>query len=161
MKIGITGHQHLPNSEAWGWVQESVFRELLSVREPIVGYSCLAIGADQLFAKCILELGGDLRVILPFDGYEEILQTDEERRHLRELVAAARSVEKLRHCATREESYLNAGKRVVELSELVIAVWDGECAEGLGGTGDIVAYAQTKGKRIYHVNPIGGTTEYL
>ena len=33
-------------------------------------------------------------------------------------------------------------------------VWDGEKAEGLGGTGDIVTYARQRGKPVVHIEPI-------
>ena len=51
------------------------------------------------------------------------------------------------------EGFLEAGKYVVDACDLLFAVWDGETAEGRGGTGDVVAYAQRKRRPIIHMNP--------
>ena len=52
-----------------------------------------------------------------------------------------------------EHAFLEAGKFIVRKSNLLIAVWDGEDAEGVGGTGDIVRFAEKAGKPIIHLNP--------
>ncbi len=46
-----------------------------------------------------------------------------------------------------------AGQRVVDLTELVVVVWDGEVARGVGGTADIVDYAKAKGRELLIVWP--------
>lgn len=43
---------------------------------------------------------------------------------------------------------------MVDRSELLIAVWDGLSATGLGGTGDVVSYAVRQRKKTIHLNPI-------
>ena len=52
-----------------------------------------------------------------------------------------------------EDCYLAAGHRVVELSDLMLAVWDGSPAKGKGGTADVVAYAVRRGVPLFHINP--------
>jgi len=52
-----------------------------------------------------------------------------------------------------ETAFWEAGKRVVETSDYMIAVWNGLPAKGLGGTADIVRFCVTSGKRVVHVNP--------
>jgi hypothetical protein len=54
-----------------------------------------------------------------------------------------------------EEAFWAAGQRVVEESEQLIAVWDGRPAGGLGGTADVVAYAQKLGKNVLVIWPTG------
>ena len=58
-----------------------------------------------------------------------------------------------------EKSYLEAGKRLVNESDTLVAVWDGKTAKGPGGTGDIVAYALKSGKKVIHINPIARQVE--
>jgi hypothetical protein len=36
---------------------------------------------------------------------------------------------------------------------VLIALWDGKKANGVGGTGDVVAYAKEQRKPILHINP--------
>lgn len=161
MVLGITGHQKLHDAEAWPWVRAALGWELERIAAPLVGYSSLAAGADQLFAELVLGLGGELRVILPFSGYEEILSPGSDLDRYRALLSRAVEVEALPALATRQESYLAAGQRVVDLSDRVIAVWNGQVAAGLGGTGDIVCYALATGKDVLHINPVSRAVKLL
>jgi hypothetical protein len=36
----------------------------------------------------------------------------------------------------------------------MVAVWNGKEAAGLGGTGDVVKYTQSKRKKTVHLNPL-------
>jgi hypothetical protein len=53
-----------------------------------------------------------------------------------------------------EKAFYEAGKEVVNRSEILIAVWDGKAARGLGGTADIVHFAQSRSKRVLHLDTI-------
>ena len=44
---------------------------------------------------------------------------------------------------------------MVEVSDLVLAVWDGMPAKGTGGTADIVAFADAHGKEVVQIWPHG------
>jgi hypothetical protein len=55
-------------------------------------------------------------------------------------------------------SYLAAGKRVVDMSDVMVAIWNGKPAEGLGGTADIVQYALAQKKPVIHINPTARTS---
>ncbi len=156
MKIGITGHQELDNEE---WVRAELLKVLRFPKTLLTGITSLAKGADQLFAEAILECGGTVEVIVPFEGYDD--EFDEEgRATYHRLLARASVAETLRGDASHEESYLRAGERVVDLSDLLIAVWDGKPAAGLGGTADIVGYAREQRKRLIHINPETKTLTY-
>lgn len=63
--------------------------------------------------------------------------------------------------ASDEESYFEAGKTVVNTIDFLIAVWDGKPSRGLGGTADVVEYAQECYKRVVHLNPIICTVDEL
>jgi hypothetical protein len=153
MVVGITGHQRLLEENAWLWVREAIHSALSQAPPPVIGLSSLAIGADQLFSELILAQRGELRVILPFPKYRETFTTAKDLTTYRTLLGCAASVEILPVLPNREESYLAAGQRVVDLSDWMIAVWNGRKAAGLGGTGDIVQYAIEKRKEVVHVDP--------
>ncbi len=107
-----------------------------------------------MFADEVLAHGGSLHVIIPFADYVSKFETPGDRDQYLRLMRRASKSEVLEHATTDEESYLNAGKRVVDTSDVLIAVWDGRPSRGLGGTADIVEYAVRKGVRIQHLNPL-------
>lgn len=154
MRIGITGHQRLDNPATWQWVEEAIRNELHKAGEHVTGVTCLAAGSDQVFAEQVLKVGGDIVVILPFDEYAKTLTGSDLDRYER-LRAVAVKTETLPRQDTDERSYLAAGKRVTELSEVLVAVWDGQPARGIGGTADIVAWGCRHGLRVVHIDPTG------
>jgi hypothetical protein len=154
MVIGITGHQRLEDKSAWNWVGDALRSILREISHPFTGVSSLAIGADQLFAELVLDLGGDLHVILPFPDYADTFNTSDHRDRYQAILASATNVEILPALQSYQESYLAAGHRVVDLSDQVLAVWNGKESAGLGGTGDIVAYARSTGRAGVHVDPV-------
>ena len=161
MRLGITGHQRLHEVEAWRWVEQAIQSVLAEAVPPLVGFSCLAIGADQIFAELVLQQGGELRVILPFKGYETTLAPGADLDRYCALLAQATEIEVLCGYTSREMAYLAAGQRVIDLSDRVIAIWNGDQAAGLGGTGDIVSYALQMKKDIVHINPTNKTVKTL
>ena len=154
MKIGISGHQKLDDESAWDWVRVEIDKLLKDFSDDLIGVSSLAIGADQLFAEAVLERDGKLQVIVPFDGYELKFSQGNNRENYFHLLNKAKAVNVLEKEDSEEASYFTAGKKVVDTSDLLIAVWNGEPAAGLGGTGDVVQYAQQHKKKIFHINPI-------
>lgn len=124
-----------------------------SVSQPVVGVTCLAAGADTVFAEIVLELGGTFEVIVPFSDYETSFKSEEDRENYRRLLADAEKVEVLQEHDTDEEAYYAAGRMVVDISDLLVLVWDGRPAAGLGGTADIAEYGRSRQKPIIHINP--------
>lgn len=161
MKIGITGHQRLKDPAAWSWVRQEFDRLLSSVSSPVTGISSLAIGADQLFADAVLQSGGLLEVVIPFVGYDSTFAEGHDRREYLRLLERASDEEVLEGHGSDEEAYLAAGQRVVDRSDLLLAVWDGLPAGGLGGTGDVVSYALRHEKKTIHLNPVTQEVRHL
>ncbi len=161
MKIGITGHQRLQNPASWKWVQQEMDDLLGAMPTPLVGISSLAVGADQLFANLILQRGGELEAIIPFDGYESTFVVDGDLEEFTRLLGCCTRSETLERLGSDEEAYFAAGKKVVDLADLIVAVWDGLPARGLGGTADAVKYASQQQKRTVHLNPITRTRHYI
>jgi len=154
MRVGVTGHQRLEEPVRWSWVKRELDRLLSSLSPPLIGITSLAVGADQLFANAVLQQGGSLEVVVPFTGYEFAFPEETERQEYTRLLRCASKAEVLEKQSSDEESYFVSGKRMVNRSELIVAVWDGKPAAGLGGTGDIVKYALQQRKRTVQINPI-------
>lgn len=144
--IGVTGHQTLP--EAARIHAERAIEELLGGQSaPVIGLSSLAEGADQIFADVLLRSGGTLHAVIPCWGYVSAIAEASRQNYLR-LLSAARSVTTLAYASPSEQAFDAAGQYIVEHCDLLVAVWDGQPARGLGGTADAVAHARRLGKDV-------------
>lgn len=152
--VGCTGHQNIP-VEAIEYVKEHLRSELQKYNAgALVGVCSLADGADQLFAQLVLDVGGSLNVVVPSSGYETTFDAQGLHRY-HQLLSRASKTDTLKWPKPSEDAFLAAGHRVAERSDVLIAVWDGEKAQGKGGTADIVRYAQDHGKRTVIIWPKG------
>lgn len=152
MNIGVTGHRKLPGQADWNWVEMSMRRELVSLSpKALVAVTCLAIGADQLFARLVVAAGGQIQAVLPFADYLRTFAPLEQLAY-RQLLFRSR-VEILTIPGTDEDAYLAAGCRVVDQSDLLFIIWDGLLAKGKGGTADVAAFAAEREIPRVHFNP--------
>jgi hypothetical protein len=149
---GLTGHQKLGDQQTVQWVEEQL-SALLVAQEVTGGWMCLAVGADQMYATLLLRRGLPYRVVLPCERYEKTF-TENERETYSYLLSKADSVVALNFVDPTERAFYEAGKEVVNRSEILIAVWDGKAAKGLGGTADIVHFAQSRSKRVLHIDTV-------
>lgn len=152
MKIGITGHQQIKNVSDWAKIESSIEAKIKSFKPPIIGLTSMAKGADQIFAKVIIRNSGSLWAILPFKNYDSVFEDPKDRTEYNQLLNKANKVEILELNKEKEICYMEAGKRIVDLSDCMIAVWDGKKAVGFGGTGDVVAYAKSVGKQVIQID---------
>lgn len=151
--IGATGHQQLP-AEATQFFAKNVRDVVRSCTPPRHLFTSLAAGADQLVARTVLQEGGSLHAIVPSVGYEGTLD-GADRRSYDELLAKADDVTRLDFQQPSEQAYWAAGKEVVDRCEVLVAIWDGQPARGLGGTADVVNYAKRRGKDVHVIWPNG------
>jgi len=152
MRLGITGHRDLPR-DALGFLRQEI-RQLIDRAESPVAVSSLAVGADQLFAREVLAARGALEAIVPSEDYR-MLFNEYERPEYDALLACASRVFTLPFSHGNEQAFMQAGRAVVESCELLVAVWDGAPAGGLGGTADVVDYAKSVGREVTIVWPGG------
>lgn len=151
--IGFTGHQGLEahTEEA----VDAALRALLVDAAPVVGICSLAEGGDQIFARAVLDAEGSLIVVVPCRGYEQTFSEGAALADYQSLLSKAARVIELDFPEPSEDAFWSAGKRVVQEAEQVVAVWDGQPAGGLGGTADVVSYAQSEGRPVTIVWPDG------
>jgi hypothetical protein len=157
MKIGVSGHRHRDSAD-WLWVGERI-KELIVGMRSMEGYTSLAPGADQIFADMLLAEQRRLVAVVPICGGRVELE-EEDREGFDRLIEHASRVIKVKG-ATRDDAFLRAGKRVVNLVDFMIFVWDGEPARGIGGTADIVSYAAKRRRRGVILDPIERTMRLL
>jgi hypothetical protein len=158
MRIAISGHRGL--SRATSSLIEKELRERLAAHggDDLVGISSLADGPDQLFARAVLERGGRLEVIVPAAQYRAALPETAWAEY-DALTSQASSVAHLPYAESSEEAHMAAGQALVAGADLLVAVWDGAPARGLGGTADVVAHARRLGVPVDVVWPVGATRD--
>jgi 8-oxo-dGTP pyrophosphatase MutT (NUDIX family) len=153
--IGVSGHQNLGDEATREFVAQQ-FRELLVTyqqRVPhLVLYSCLALGADQLFVRIALEQGVPVEVILPCADYETIFHTEEDHHTYTRLLQACQQVHLLPYQECSDDTFLAAGHWIVDQSDVMILAWNGLPSQGRGGTGDVATYARSIGRPFIHLH---------
>ena len=142
-RVGITGHRDLADPTC-RLVSAGIATELERLR-PVHGISSLAEGADQIFAERVLEAGGALTAVIPSAHYSRSFATSAGKTAYRQLRARAEEVIELPFSSPSDDAYWAAGRRVVDLADVLLAVWDGSPSAGVGGTADVVAFASERG----------------
>lgn len=154
MRIGITGHSNLA-PESVRAVAQALRAALTDVGQPITGVSCLARGADQVFARVVLDIGAELHVVLPAADYRERTVKPDNREAFESLLARAEKVHTLPFETSNRDAYAAANDTVLSDVDVLVAVWDGLPPDGKGGTGDMVQLARERGVPVTVVWPQG------
>ena len=180
LKIGVTGHR-IFTVEVQNKIEELLEIELKKLYEKYTFseiISPLADGADRIVATHLMgkPYYAKLQVPLPYykDDYEESflgdtkIAKDKSKKEFNDLLEKAFLVEELQNIVkpckkTGKEyveyeekinlAYLNMGQHIVDECDILIAIWDGKKAKGIGGTGEVVAYAKKKKRSILYINP--------
>ncbi len=155
IQIGVTGHSNLSADST-----ELVFGGLRAALDPLAGdglhgVTCLAAGADQLFARAVLSLGGRYDVILPAPDYRDNVVKPDNLADFDALIATAADVLYMPFETSGREAYMAASEALVTRSDRLLAVWDGQPSGGHGGTADVVAHARHVGIPVEVIWPTG------
>ncbi len=113
--------------------------------------SSLAEGADRVVACQLLERKGtQLEAVLPLpqSDYLDDFGSPESVKEFSKLISKATHIDVTGTAQSREQAYEQAGYAVVDRSDAMIVVWDGQPARGRGGTAEIYAYAERWQKPI-------------
>jgi hypothetical protein len=151
-RIGITGHTNLTPASL-EVVGEAV-RAALAGEPPaeLMGVTCLARGADQVFAQAVLDLGGTLHVVLPAADYRS---DQADLAAFDTLLDRAATVHTMPFPRSGPAAYMAASEHMLARIDTLIAVWDGFPAAGYGGTADVVRAARDLGLPVTVVWPPG------
>ncbi len=145
-RIGVTGHRSIPAAAL-----PAVRARLHALFDghgddvQLEALTSLAAGADQLFADIALAHGVPVTAVIPGMDYETHLGDAATVHDYRRILRACTERVQLPYEPTHEEAYFAAGRWIVDHADHLVAVWDGCPARGLGGTGDVVAYAHRCG----------------
>lgn len=177
LRVGVSGHRNI-NGEAAKALRrhlDSVFdildrtieelaaryRDYFDRQGPIKRLvSPLAEGADMLAADAARAHGYSVQAPLPFAASEYARDFEGAMKQaLEQQVAAADSVFELngqRDGGRMEESsYLVAGYLTLRHCDVLVALWDGKAARGIGGTAMVVEAAVQRGVPVIWINSDG------
>lgn len=156
--IAISGHRAL-FAEVTAYVDREVRAALAAFpAAELIGLSCLADGADQIFARAVLDRGGRLEVYVPAVKYREALPT-EAHANYDDLIGRAVTVHRLDHVESTSQSHMDASVEMLKRADRLIAVWDGQPARSWGGTADVVIEARKMGLPVTVIWPEGTTRD--
>ncbi|MDA8372282.1 MAG: hypothetical protein M0026_20775 [Nocardiopsaceae bacterium] len=157
-RIGITGHSNL-SAESIPLVRDALAEALAPYTGGLVGLSCLARGADQIFAEVVLDLGGRLEVVLPSVDYREAKVKPHNLDQFDALLMRSALVRYMPHKTAGREAYEDANEAILGSIDRLVAVWDRQPSGGKGGTGDAVEAALGRGVPVDIVWPEGARRE--
>jgi len=153
LRVAVSGHRNLPDGTVH-LVDKAIRAALSEIAAKVTGLSCLADGADQIFARAVLDLGGDIEAVIPAEKYRDGLPGQAHEEYDR-LLAKAVAVHKLPFVESTSEAYMAASELMINEADELYAVWDWRPARGYGGTADVVAYARDRGKPALVIWPDG------
>ncbi|MFE6925132.1 hypothetical protein ACFVAV_29215 [Nocardia sp. NPDC057663] len=156
MRISVTGHMNI--TAATEPLLRDAVSALLADVPDLVGISCLARGADSVFAAAVLDLGGRLEVVLPSRNYRAAQVKPDDLTHFDELLAQAHTVRVMDFDDAGRVAYEAANQVLLEDCDRLIAIWDGDHG-ARGGTATVVALAHTLDIPVDIIWPSGAARE--
>ena len=170
LSVGITGHRPNRLPEDLGPILRKLEQVFARLRTELAQLperaafsaepahlrlvSSLATGTDVAAAQVALDAGYELDVCIPFAQaeYRRDFPGEADQATFDRLLARADSVVALAgDRAAEHAAYESTGHTMLALSDLLIAVWNGEVAAGPGGTAEIVARAVDSNVPVIHI----------
>jgi hypothetical protein len=142
-RIGVTGYTRLSAEQA-ALTFDALTAVLRDYGPDLHGITCLARGADQLFARAVLAVNGTFEVVLPAKDYRERIVGRQGGKAFDELLHQATRVRTMRYWRSSRRAYLAASNAMLVRSDMLFAVWDGGPSQELGDTAHVVSVARNR-----------------
>jgi hypothetical protein len=153
--IAVTGHMNLTEPTV-DLVRAAIASHLRCCPAgELVGMSCLARGADTIFAETLIDVGGELIAVLPSGDYRAKKVKPDHAIAFDRLVESAAQVEVMSYETAGRDAYQAANNYLLERATELLAVWDGQPGSGRGGTAEFVVRAKASGLPVTVVWPEG------
>jgi hypothetical protein len=148
--IGAVGHRRLSAQD------KRLSRQIISAIKRLIAehpgrevllISSVAEGADRLCLTASRLLGIPYVCVLPCppDCFREDFSSARSRSEFDQLLEAAEFVIQPEVELDKELGYFWASEFILDRADVIVAVWNGEPGNGIGGTGDTVARALERG----------------
>ncbi|GAB3170207.1 hypothetical protein GCM10027059_36360 [Myceligenerans halotolerans] len=156
--IAVTGHMDL-SPDSIPLVRAALDETLtpLTAAGEVTGVSCIARGADTLFAEAVLAAGGRLVAVIPSQDYRQTKVKPDHAPTFDTLIEAAADVAVMPFTSANRDAYEAANKILIERADRLVAVWDGQPSTGKGGTADTVTQARAAGVPVDVIWPDGAS----
>ncbi|GAA1945067.1 hypothetical protein [Kitasatospora viridis] len=153
--IAVTGHMDLTEESVT--LVRGALEVLLAdhIEHGLTGVSCIAKGADSIFADVVLSLGGRLVAVVPSADYRQAKVKPAFAAEFDRLRQAAAEVVVMPFAEANREAYEAANTELLRRADHLFAVWDGNPGNGRGGTADTVAAARAAQVPVTVVWPEG------
>lgn len=147
--IGITGHRDYIQSDRASMAIDEALSVIVAQygETPLQLLSPLAEGADRhVVWRALASYSIQLIVPLPLEleAYLLDFNTPSSKAEFITLLEQADEVIQLPAAGSRDECYLAAGMYLLDRCDVLLALWDGSPARGMGGTAQIVAEARKR-----------------
>ena len=169
IRIGVLGHRYVDEPDLALRMARPLFSQLYAEFAGLSaggGYrvvllSSLAEGADQILARAALSAHDahdtrliQLRAILPFpeDEVVPLFNSKAGVAGFHELLKICANVKVLSRMPNDDAAYAECGRTLVDNSDLVVAIWNGQPSTGSAGTYPVLMYARELGKRTIVLN---------
>lgn len=156
-RIGVTGHMNITEATV-PLVYDAIRTILAEAGGDVIGVSCIARGADSVFARAVLDVGGQLEVVLPSRNYRAAKVKPDHAELFDKLLASASRMRVMDFDDAGREAYEVANEAMLSSCDRLVAVWDGQVGEK-AGTGTVVELARARGVDIDIVWPEGAARE--
>ncbi|MBL9155721.1 MAG: hypothetical protein JNK37_24810 [Verrucomicrobiales bacterium] len=162
--VGFSGHRKVPDREGAARELEMLFQRLAERIKAAGGTPALctspAAGADLLALTAAEKAGFSIHLVLPLpvDEFRHDFEDTAEWSIASEWIAKATmdaegsTIRTPSAILPRPECYYESGLDIVSASDVLVVYWDGEPANGLGGTSDVVDLAKSQGKPVLRVD---------
>lgn len=158
MRIAVTGHMNITEATV-PLVAKAIREHLETLDTEVTGISCIARGADSIFARAVLDVDGALEVVLPSADYREVKVKPDHAPEFDALLAMAAVVRTMPFPTANRDAYVAANNAMLESADELVAVWDGQPSPDRGGTAGVVADAGDRGLPVAVIWPAGSTRE--
>lgn len=156
-RIAITGHMNL-TADSVSLIYKAITDALTHyAADELTGISCIARGADSIFAQAVLDLGGKLEVLLPATGYRQQKVKPDHAPQFDELTRRATTVRVMPFGKANREAYETTNEALVSTCDTLFAVWDGQSGVDKGSTASVVEYARSRGVPVKIIWPEGAS----
>lgn len=152
--VGFSGHRKLAGLKAPADGIRNALDRLAAGHSPLAAVSSAASGSDTLFVQDVARRHLPYLLVLPFPRarFEQDFSAADWQQVV-PLIDGATRVLEVTGEDTDKQAYMEAGIMTVERADVMMVVWDGKPAAGLGGTGDVVAYARKLEKPLIIIHP--------
>ena len=138
-------------------VQQALISELASCGDPheLTGISCIARGADTIFAQAVVDSGGRHEVILPCANYRQTKVKPDHAAQFDMLMSRAEEVHVGTSLTANRAAYEEANEILLSSCDMLFAIWDGASGADKGSTANVVKLAESRGLPVRIIWPTG------